>query len=188
MKILFVDTTTADLVVAILDENGTTNVSEKDVGTHHSEKLCQKVQQALHQHGASFADLDAYACAIGPGSFTGIRIGVSTVKGYATAHPKPFVAVNTLHAIANSANCGKSGKAVIDAGNGWYFADLANGVEPCLVAYDDARVVDAGKCQGGLGYLDGSLHIVEQKFQSGQFDQTLTPLYIRRSQAEENKK
>ncbi len=188
MKILFVDTTTADLVVAILDENGTTNVSEKDVGTHHSEKLCQKVQQALEQNGVSFAELDAYACAIGPGSFTGIRIGVSTVKGYAMAHKKPFVAVNTLHAIATSANCGTLGKAVIDAGNGWYFADLTNNVEPCLVPYDDARTVGAGKCQGGLGYLDGSLEIVESKFKSRQFDQTLTPLYIRRSQAEENKK
>lgn len=188
MKILFVDTTTQDLVVALIEENCVRTFGVEHCGTHHSEKLCGCVQDALDRCGLTFADVDAYACAIGPGSFTGIRIGISTMKGYALAVPKPFIAVNCLQAIACSERCGAKGSAVINAGNGYYFADYTNGVASCLIEYSDERAACASHTESAMGYLDGAVQIVRNKFVLGEFDEGLSPLYIRRSQAEENRK
>ena len=188
MKILYIDTTTPDLVVAVVEENKITNVTQKDVGVHHSEMLCLKVAEALEKANVKFSDLSAYACAIGPGSFTGIRIGVSTVKGYCTAVELPVIGVNCLEAIAYSINCKKRGSAVVDAGNGYYFADYTNNTAPCLVSYDDERAAVAGRAESAVDYFDGAIDIVRKRFTDGKFDESLTPLYIRRSQAEENRK
>lgn len=187
MKILFVDTTTPDLVVAIVEDKTILSVTEQSVGVRHSETLCLKVQEALSLANISLADLDAYACAIGPGSFTGIRIGVSTLKGYSAALCKPFVAVNCLEAISLSKHCGKRGSAVINAGNGFYYADYLNGTNPCLIPYDDERAESAGQADGAADYLDGATELIRSKFIKQEFDDGLTPLYIRRSQAEERK-
>lgn len=186
MKILFVDTTTPDLVVAVVEENKVTAVTEAESQRRHSELLCGKVQEALASAHTSFADLDAYACAIGPGSFTGIRIGVATVKGYNTAVARPCIAVNCLEAIARSTQCGAKGSAVIDAGNGYYFADFNGSVSPCLIPYEDVRALSAGNGEA-CDYLDGAVDIIRRRFAAGDFDSGFTPLYIRRSQAEENK-
>lgn len=188
MKILYIDTTTPDLVVAVIENNKIYNVTQPAVGTHHSEMLCDKVAEVMRLANITFGELDAYACAIGPGSFTGIRIGISTVKGYCTAVELPYISVNCLHAIATSKQCGARGSAVIDAGNGYYFADYANGIFPTLIPYDDERAVFAGRAESAIGYFDGAVEIVRDKFTKGNFDSDLVPLYIRRSQAEENRK
>ena len=183
MKVLFVDTTTADLVAAVVEDNKIYSVTDKAVGVRHSEVLCGRVGEVLRQAGVAFADLDAYACAVGPGSFTGIRIGVSTVKGYATAYNRPYIAVNCLEAIARSVNLGAVGYSVIDAGNGYYYMD-SSGVFPSVIAYDDERAVGAGRTDSAAEYFDGAADIIRCKFGKGEFDCDLTPIYIRKSQAE----
>ena len=188
MKILYIDTTTPDLVVAVVEQNSIVNVTAPSVGVHHSELLCGKVDEALKKAKIDFSDLDAYACAIGPGSFTGIRIGISTVKGYNLATPLPLISVCCLQAIAKSANCGAKGSAIIDAGNGYYFADYRAKTSPMLIGYDDERANGAGKANSAVDYFDGAIEIVREKFQAADFSTELTPLYIRRSQAEENRK
>ncbi len=186
MKVLFADTTTADLVVAVIEENRVTTVLCRDAQRRHSEILCNKVAEALEKAQTGFDELDAYACAIGPGSFTGIRIGVSTLKGYATALPHPLIAVNCLEAIALSEKLGSKGSATVDAGNGYYFADFDGGVAPCLIPYDDVRAQSAAS-GSAVDYLDGAIAIVRKRFAEGNFDDRFQPLYIRRSQAEENR-
>ena len=188
MKILYVDTTTPDLVVAVVEENSITNVTAPSVGVHHSEMLCGKVEEALKKAKCDFSDLSAYACAIGPGSFTGIRIGISTVKGYCTAVSLPYISVCCLEAIARSVACGAKGSAAIDAGNGYYFADYNACVQPMLISYDDERANAAGKANSAVDYFDGAVGLIREKLNSGDFSTELTPLYIRRSQAEENRK
>lgn len=187
MKVLFVDTTTPDLVVAIVTDSEVKTFGIEKCGTHHSEKLCDCVNVAMTECGLAFEDLDAYACAIGPGSFTGIRIGISTVKGFCVAVNKPYIAVNCLQAISISQNCGKKGFATIDAGNGYYFADYVNGVEPCLVPYDDERAIGAGKCGSAVDYFDGAVQIIRDRYAQETFSAELSPTYIRRSQAEDNR-
>lgn len=187
MKVLYIDTTTADLVVAVVEENRVWDFSQCNLGTHHSENLCNCVAKALEECSVGFDELDAYACAVGPGSFTGIRIGISTVKGYCMAVNKPFVSVNCLEAIAYSAQCGNKGCAAIDAGNGYYFADYSvdHAVAPCLVAYDDKRVQNCGIASRASQYFDGAVEVLRNKFIKEEFVDELEPCYIRRSQAEE---
>lgn len=189
MKVLAIDTTTKDLVVALITEDGVLDNTQRNIGTHHSERLCGAVTQLLESANVSFAELDAYACAIGPGSFTGIRIGVSTVKGYATACDKPLLAVNCLQAIACSKSLGNVGSAFVDAGNGYYYADFVGGIQPCLVPYSFAeQTPNTPVAALASEYFDGFVDVVRDKFSRGQFDDDLEPLYIRKSQAEENKK
>lgn len=187
MKVLFVDTTGSDIVVAVVEENDTVDVSQPMVGVKHSEILCEKVNEALKKAKIGFEDLDAYACAVGPGSFTGIRIGIATLKGYCAATPRPFVSIGSLEAIARSENCGARGSAVIDAGNGFYFADFKKGIKPCLIAYDSECAAPAGRAESAMGYFDGAVDLVRDKFKNKNFDDSLTPLYIRKSQAEERR-
>ena len=188
MKVLYIDTTTPDLVVAVVGDNEIINVTVSNVGVHHSEMLCEKVAEALKKAKIDFSDLDAYACAVGPGSFTGIRIGISTVKGYATAVKLPYISVCCLEAIARSLNCGAKGSAAIDAGNGYYFANYSSKTLPILISYEDDRAVLAGRANSAVDYFDGAVEIIRERFANGNFDEGLTPLYIRRSQAEENRK
>lgn len=185
MKVLYIDTTTSDLVAAVVGQQDVTCVCAPSVGVRHSELLCAKVDEALRKAGIGFDQLDAYACAVGPGSFTGIRIGIATVKGYSMAVPHPIFAVSCLQAIARSDACGNKGSAIIDAGNGYYFADGSG--KPTLIAYDDARAANAGRAGGAADYFDGAVRIIREKFAAGGSD-SLEPLYIRRSQAEENRK
>lgn len=188
MNILFIDTTTSDLVVALVRNNDVISVSQKAMGVKHSETLCNKVAELLDAASVTFDDIDAYACAIGPGSFTGIRIGISIVKGYATAKLKPYIAVSCLQAIACSANCNGNGVAVIDAGNGYYYYDDASGTCPTVMPYDNERVKGAATADGAMDYLDGAIEIIRSRYNRAEFDDNLTPLYIRRSQAEVNLK
>ena len=185
---MYIDTTTSDLVVALVKEDGVISVSQKAMGVKHSETLCGKVAELLQTAELTFNDLDAYACAIGPGSFTGIRIGISTIKGYATACPKPLIAVNCLEAIACSPNCRGNGISVIDAGNGYYCYSSSTGTLDHVISYDDEICKAAATANGGADCLDGAAEIVRNKFNCGQFDDNLTPLYIRKSQAEINLK
>ncbi|MDE7454350.1 MAG: tRNA (adenosine(37)-N6)-threonylcarbamoyltransferase complex dimerization subunit type 1 TsaB, partial [Clostridia bacterium] len=178
MKILYIDTTTSDLVVALVRDNDVIDLSQRAMGVKHSETLCNKVDELLTKANVTFADIDAYACAIGPGSFTGIRIGISTVKGYATAVKKPFIAVNCLEAIACSSNCCGNGRAVIDAGNGYYFYSNQEGTKTLVIPYDDDVVKVSAKANGAADYVDGATQIIRKKFVDCNFDETLSPLYI----------
>ena len=57
-----------------------------------------------------------------------------------------------------------------------------------LISYDDERAKNAGKADSATDYFDGAVAIIREKLNSGNFSKELTPLYIRRSQAEENRK
>lgn len=187
MKILLIDTTTKDLILKIITDDGIYDGSIAELGTKHSETLCLAVQMLLDKTGLTLSDMSAYACGIGPGSFTGIRIGVSTVKGYVVACPKPLIELNNLQAISVSDNCCNVGSAVIDAGNGYYFADYVNNVSPCLIGYDDEVAERCHKVSSAVEYADGLVKLALSKYNNKDFSSTLTPLYIRKSQAEEHK-
>lgn len=71
-----------------------------NVKSSHSEKLMTAIESALRQAGIGIDEIDVFCAATGPGSFTGLRIGLSTVKGFSFATGKPVVAVPTLEALA----------------------------------------------------------------------------------------
>ncbi len=103
MRILGLDTTGDVCSAGILDDGVmTAELSLHDKNTH-SVNLMPMVDACLKLADISVGDIDAFAVNIGPGSFTGIRIGVCTVKGLAMTGEKPCIAVNTLDALAYQA-------------------------------------------------------------------------------------
>ena len=103
MKILALETS-AKAVSAAVVENGKVLCSGyQDTGLTHSRTLMPIVEHILKNTDLTMADMDAIAVAAGPGSFTGIRIGVSAAKGLAFAVDKPAIGVSTLAAMARNA-------------------------------------------------------------------------------------
>jgi tRNA threonylcarbamoyladenosine biosynthesis protein TsaB len=101
MKILAIETSTLLGGVAITDDSaGLIAEVRLNVKSTHSERLMTEIDHVLKRAGLAVSDIDAFAVSIGPGSFTGLRIGVSTVKGFSFATGKPIVAVPTLEAFA----------------------------------------------------------------------------------------
>ena len=102
MKILALETS-AKAVSAAVTENGKVLCSGyQDTGLTHSRTLMPIVEHILKNTGLTCADMDTIAVAAGPGSFTGIRIGVSAAKGLAFAVDKPAIGVSTLAAMARN--------------------------------------------------------------------------------------
>lgn len=87
--------------IAIADDSrGLIAEARLNVKTTHSERLMTVIGQVVEQSGLLLDDIDIYAVASGPGSFTGLRIGLSTAKGLAYATGRPVVTVSTLEAFA----------------------------------------------------------------------------------------
>lgn len=84
-----------------LSEHGTLLALEESTSQHsHAEQITVFSEQVLYRAGRSFSDLDAIAVSKGPGSYTGLRIGVSTAKGFCYSLSKPLISVGTLPALA----------------------------------------------------------------------------------------
>ena len=103
MKILAIETSTIAGSVAIIDDNaGLVGEVRVDVKVVHAERLMPSIVWLLKASGFHINDFDAFAVSIGPGSFTGLRIGLSTTKGFSYAANKPIVPVPTLDAFART--------------------------------------------------------------------------------------
>jgi len=100
MKILGIDSSAKTASVSILEDGKVLTLQYSNTGFTHSVTLMPMVAGALKITGLSADDIDAYAVSVGPGSFTGVRIGVAAVKGMAQPKNKPCIAVSTLEAIA----------------------------------------------------------------------------------------
>jgi tRNA threonylcarbamoyladenosine biosynthesis protein TsaB len=99
VNVLAIDCSTAVLAVALRSDEGWAEAS-LDLGLRHAERLMELVDFCMSRSGLVPADLDLVACSLGPGSFTGLRIGMATTKGIALGLGKPWVAVPTLDCLA----------------------------------------------------------------------------------------
>ena len=102
MRILALETAAKAVSAAITQDGKVLASAFQDTGLTHSRTLMPLVECLLHNTGLTAADLDAVAVSAGPGSFTGVRIGVSAAKGLAWAAEKPCVSVSTLAALARN--------------------------------------------------------------------------------------
>jgi tRNA threonylcarbamoyladenosine biosynthesis protein TsaB len=100
MRVLAVETSTPAGGAALLDGELVVGEYALDVSATHSERLMGAIDRLLTDAGWTVRDLEGLAVAVGPGSFTGLRIGLSTVKGLALALAIPIAAVPTLDALA----------------------------------------------------------------------------------------
>lgn len=115
MKILALDTSTMMATCAVLDENRVLGEYSLNQEETHSEKLVPMVKEVLDSLDLEVSDIDLYGVAIGPGSFTGLRIGVATIKAFAHLFQKPIVGISTLEALAFNLSYGEIVVPMIDA-------------------------------------------------------------------------
>lgn len=119
MLTLAFDTSFKTATVALLQDDTVLYDAVINVGLNHSEILLPAIEQACRQSRIDIKDIDLFACTLGPGSFTGLRIGVSTLKGLMLATKKPAVGVSSLAALAlNVTDSAALIYPVMDAGRG----------------------------------------------------------------------
>ena len=98
--ILCLETATPSCSVALVHNGEVLACEEDPKGQNHSEKITLFIDSVMKKTGVVYSQLDAVAVSMGPGSYTGLRIGVSTAKGICYAVSKPLIAVETLEAMA----------------------------------------------------------------------------------------
>ena len=186
MRYLMIDCTTENLLVAVFKDGELFDSSVVKCGFKHSQTVMSAIDDALQKSNLALCDLDFLACNVGPGSFTGIRIGVATAKGLQVATNKKtlgYTSLQVLHYHTNKKKC------YIDSGNGYYFAsyDKANCVDsPCLISYEQKD--DNGAVYSMQeNYLLATVALINDLAKDASNFSTLKPLYIRKSQAEVNK-
>jgi tRNA threonylcarbamoyladenosine biosynthesis protein TsaB len=103
MIVLGLDTCLAACSVAVLDGERVLAHLGETMARGHQERLAPMAEAAMAHAGVAFADLDRVGATVGPGSFTGLRVGVAFAKGLASALAIPAVGVGTLEALAASA-------------------------------------------------------------------------------------
>lgn len=102
MKILAIESSAGPASCVVLEDGQILASSVIHTGLTHSQTLIPMVDAMLRNAGIAFSSIDLLAAAAGPGSFTGIRIGVAAVKGLAFAQDKPCIGVSTLAAMART--------------------------------------------------------------------------------------
>ncbi len=116
MKVLGINTATIFGSVGLVDTDRILGEYSLNIPVTHSERLMTSIDRLLSDTRVSLEEIDGFSIALGPGSFTGLRIGVSTVKGLAFATGQPVVGVSTLKALAqNLFNCPYKICPILDA-------------------------------------------------------------------------
>jgi tRNA threonylcarbamoyladenosine biosynthesis protein TsaB len=226
MRVLAVDTNTYAGSVALLEDRRLVAEINLNSPRTHSERLLPAIDLALGAGGIAVADLDGFVLAVGPGSFTGIRIGMSTIKSLAMAGGKPVAPVSGLAALAFKLRRppGRLICPILDARKGEVYAALfesgGDGIKEVvpqgvyspgkwLAAMPSRRVIHfLGTGVGpyrevlsaALGtharfpgrslyaaYEAGLLGMERLKAGGGLDYHQVAPLYLRKSQAEENR-
>ena len=100
MKILSIDTASNICGVSILDDNNLICTLDTNTGRTHSENLMPMINDAFNKTNLQLKDMNLIVCDIGPGSFTGIRIGVATAKAFFDSLSVPIVGINSLESLA----------------------------------------------------------------------------------------
>jgi tRNA threonylcarbamoyladenosine biosynthesis protein TsaB len=103
MRVLALDTTTRDGSAALVVDDRAIDERRGDPARTHAERLPGELITLVSDHGITFADIDLFAVASGPGSFTGLRIGIATIQGLAFVNQRRVIAVPALDALAHAA-------------------------------------------------------------------------------------
>ena len=202
MKYLAIDCSGKSLIVVAVNGDKKQVYENANCGVMHSVELMGRVEEVLTATGLTVNGLDFIACVTGAGSFTGIRIGVATVKALCFAAEKPCLTITSFDTIAYNKSEGKR-LAVIDAGHGGYYVCGYDGdkvsLSPCYIDGDALKKAAAEYALMSFAPIpnvdtevvsaaEGLIKAVDLKVDCGLTDASaLTPLYVRKSQAEEGR-
>ena len=152
MRVLALDTTLDHCSVALVDGARVLASVSEHMQRGHAERLAPMVDEAMKAGGVSFAALDRIAVTTGPGSFTGLRVGLAFARGLAVALTRPCIGVSSLEALALEAGVEGLRGAAIASGADICLAVYENGAEriaPVRVALDTARTLLRGAAMRG---------------------------------------
>src|SRR5262249_27771228 len=144
MHVLALDTTTRDGSVALVNERGVVEERPGDRSRTHAERLPGELLEVASAHGVAVRDIDLYAVASGPGSFTGLRIGIATVQGLALATNRSVVSVSALEALAAHTAWSQPEGALIGSWMDGYRQDVFSALYRVIVQTDphEGRIVE----------------------------------------------
>ncbi|PWM72132.1 MAG: tRNA (adenosine(37)-N6)-threonylcarbamoyltransferase complex dimerization subunit type 1 TsaB [Bacillota bacterium] len=201
MNYLGIDTSGAPLTVVLRYGGKNYQYAEENCGTRHSVALMPAVDALLKEAGARLSELDFFACVVGAGSFTGIRIGVSAVKALCFAENKNALPLTSFDVLAYDVPNG-SALCVIDARHGAYYVQvyenfrpageakfvLAEEYEALCARYSVAAATEVPHLSHRCDVTKGLCAAIEGRAAENTADlDALRPLYIRKSQAEEGR-
>ena len=161
MLLLAFETSAKAASVALFDENKLLGESYQNTGLTHSQTLMVMAQELIRQCGYSPADITHTAVAAGPGSFTGVRIGVAAAKGFAWGKEIPCCGVSTLEAMAlglglqNGYIC-----ACMDARRNQVYNALFLAEKGALTRVSEDRAIALADLKTELEHLDGPIYLV----------------------------
>ena len=202
MNYLAIDTSGKHLTVIVKANGKEYKTFIGDDKVKHSENLMPETEKLFTAANVSVKDLDFISVVVGAGSFTGIRIGISTVKALCFAENKPFLSITSFDTIAYNKSKGKV-MAVISAGHGGFYACGYDGEKisfpPRFLLKDElstykneyeflsAEPIPDFQTEI-VSVCDGLMNATEKKADKISNDlSTLKPLYLRKSQAEEGR-
>ena len=153
--ILSVETATLSGSVAVTRGDEILGVLSGDSSISHSNTLLGDVDKLLTQTRITLSQIDLFAVATGPGSFTGLRIGIATIKALAATLDRPTAGIPTLAAVALSGGVSAESVALLPAGRGEVFTQLFSVLRPDLVEpLDDAAHIPPARLFERYGDLE----------------------------------
>lgn len=138
MNILAISTASRSTLITINHNNRCINKMLEF--SRHSENLFPLLIKTLEENQIALKDFDVFGCVVGPGSFTGIRIGLSVIKGFGYANNKPVVGVNSLELLAHNVDTEGQILAVINAGAGLVYHQLFESKNGQVVALNEPKL------------------------------------------------
>ena len=124
MKILAIDTSSEVCSVALLENDKKIDENRIENGKTHSENLMSLLDELLTRNNINLNSIDLFACSVGPGSFTGIRIGISSIKPMAEILNIPVASVTSLETLAKNVDDADIIVSLIDARNSQVYAGI----------------------------------------------------------------
>lgn len=178
MKILGVDTTRKQAKVFIVDtkEIGNSYFVELNENIKHSEGLFLHIEKVMLDKKMDISDVDGFACVVGPGSFTGIRVGMATIKGFNKVLSKSILSMNTFELLSS---CVKSGIILLNSTNtSCYYAKINN-----------SEIVETGNIEknqikelaekNSIYILKDEQNLIDFEYNNYKIIDSLNDLYIR---------
>lgn len=199
MNALAIDTSGNHLTVLLLKGDSVYKSHLSNALLKHSITLMPEIEKVLEETNTPLSEIDVFCSAIGPGSFTGIRIGVSTIKALAYATGKKVLGVTSFLSLAYNSDESKV-LAVIDAKHdNFYVCGFENKkvtIPPCFLSLSEVKSLANGYtivCDGDIDiscvkadYESGFYKAVKESLSLASYDlESLLPLYVKKSQAEE---
>jgi tRNA threonylcarbamoyladenosine biosynthesis protein TsaB len=136
--ILAIETATRAGSVAVAKGEQVLSSVTGDASVSHSANLIELIEQALTRAAVNLSEVDLFAAAVGPGSFTGLRIGLATVKALAVCAGREVLGINTLEAIAHASGAQGPIVSLLPAGRGEVFAQMFSTEKGSVTPVDKA--------------------------------------------------